>query len=127
MQAIAARQLEKSGYDVHPGQTISYIITNAGSSKPYEKVTALPLIKEKTRYDRSAYMQMLVSAAETLFNVFGYTQNRIWEAVHGERQTKLQVELKAFKPLKSIQFNFAIPLHCNRKAEPSRLPAPFKG
>jgi len=94
MQAIAAKQLEKAGYDVHPGQTISYIITNAGSVKPYEKVTALPLIKEKTRYDRNAYMQMLVSAAETLFNVFGYTQNRIWEAVRGKRQTKLQVELK---------------------------------
>jgi len=94
MQAIAAKQLEKAGYDVHPGQTISYIITNAGSGKPYEKVTALPLIKEKTRYNRNAYMQMLVSAAETLFNVFGYTQNRIWEAVRGERQTKLQVELK---------------------------------
>jgi DNA polymerase-2 len=91
LQAIAARQLEKSGYEVHPGQTISYIITNAGSSKPYKRVAALPLMKEKTRYDRSAYLKMLVSAAETLFSVFGYTQNRIWEALHGERQTKLHV------------------------------------
>jgi DNA polymerase elongation subunit (family B) len=42
VQAIAARQLEKAGYEVHPGQTISYVITNAGSSKPYERVAALP-------------------------------------------------------------------------------------
>jgi DNA polymerase elongation subunit (family B) len=91
LQAIAAKQLEKAGYDVHPGQTISYVVTNAGSCKPYERVTALPLMREKTRYDRSAYMQMLVSAAETLFNVFGYTESRIWEAVHGEVQTKLRV------------------------------------
>jgi DNA polymerase I len=91
MQAIAAKQLEKAGYDVHPGQTISYVVTNSGSHKPYEKVTALPLIKEKTRYDRNAYMQMLVSAAETLFNVFGYTEKELWEIIHGEVQTKLQV------------------------------------
>jgi DNA polymerase elongation subunit (family B) len=91
VQAIAARQLEKAGYEVHPGQTISYIITNAGSSNPYERVAALPLIKEKTKYDKTAYLKMLVSAAETLFSVFGYTQNKVWEAIHGERQTKLQV------------------------------------
>jgi hypothetical protein len=54
-------------------------------------VTALPLIREKTRYDRSAYMQMLVSAAETLLNVFGYAQKELWEIIHGEVQTKLQV------------------------------------
>jgi DNA polymerase elongation subunit (family B) len=92
LQAIAARQLEKAGYEVHPGQTISYVITNAGSSKPSERVAALQLIKEKSKYDRSAYMHMLLSAAETLFNVFGYTQDRIWEAIHDERQTKLQVD-----------------------------------
>ena len=90
-QAIAARQLEKAGYEVHPGQTISYIITNAESSKPSERVAALPLMKEKIKYDRSAYLRMLVSAAETLFGVFGYTQDKLWEAIRGERQTKLQV------------------------------------
>jgi DNA polymerase elongation subunit (family B) len=91
LQAIAAKQLEKAGYDVHPGQTISYVVTNLGSHKLYERVTALPLIREKTRYDRSAYMQMLVSAAETLLNVFGYAQKELWEIIHGEVQTKLQV------------------------------------
>jgi len=54
-------------------------------------VVALPLMKEKTKYDRSAYLKMLVSAAETLFGVFGYTQDKVWEAIRGERQTKLQV------------------------------------
>lgn len=91
LQAVAAKQLEKAGYEVHPGQTISYIITNAGSNNPYGRVAALQLMKEKSKYDKSAYLKMLVSAAETLFGVFGYTQNRIWEALRGERQTKLQI------------------------------------
>jgi hypothetical protein len=43
-------------------------------------------MKEKTKYDRSAYLKMLVSAAETLFGVFGYTQDKVWEAIRGERQ-----------------------------------------
>jgi hypothetical protein len=32
---------------------------------------------------------MLVSAAETLLNVFGYTEKELWEIIHGEIQTKL--------------------------------------
>ena len=34
---------------------------------------------------------MLVSAAETLFLVFGYTQDKILESLHGEKQTELHL------------------------------------
>jgi DNA polymerase elongation subunit (family B) len=91
MQAIAAKQLEKAGYELHPGQTVSYIITDAGSSRPYERVLALPLVEGKAKYDVHAYLNMLVSAAETLLSAFGYTQEKLWEVIYGVRQRELPV------------------------------------
>ena len=95
MQAIAARQLEKAGYELHPGQTVSYIITDAGSSRPYERVLALPLVKGKAKYDGQAYLNMLVSAAETLLSAFGYTQEKLWEVIYGVRQRELPLTVEA--------------------------------
>jgi DNA polymerase elongation subunit (family B) len=39
-QAIAAKQLEKAGFGVHPGQTVQYLIVNASSRRANDRVIA---------------------------------------------------------------------------------------
>jgi DNA polymerase I len=90
-QAIAARQLEKTGFEVHAGQTVQYLIVNAESRWPNERVVAAELLKPKTRCDAREYVRMLVSSAETLLGMFGYTKNEIQnEVLRHEKQIILQ-------------------------------------
>ena len=89
-QAIAARQLEKAGFDVHPGQTVQYLIINANSRWANERVAAVQLLKPNTHYDAEEYVKMLFYAGETLLGVFGYTARNIQaEAMSHQKQTLL--------------------------------------
>jgi DNA polymerase, archaea type len=89
-QAIAAKQLKKAGFEVHAGQTVQYVVTNAKSRWINERVTAAQLLKPITRYDAKEYVKMLFSAGETLLGVFGYTASKIQtEAVCREKQIAL--------------------------------------
>jgi DNA polymerase elongation subunit (family B) len=90
LQAVAAKQLEKAGFRVHSGQTVQYVITNAASRRPFQRVAAAQLLKNDTKYDVQEYLNMLISAAETLLGVFGYTKDRIQaEVFHQEKQAIL--------------------------------------
>ncbi len=75
--AIAAKQLEKNGFEVHSGQTVQYVITNAKSKSVNERVTVAQLLTTDTKYDVQEYVNMLVSATETLFGVFGHNEDDI--------------------------------------------------
>lgn len=89
-QAIAAKQLEKAGFEVHSGQTVQYVITNAKSRRPFQRISVPQLLKQDTKYDTQEYVNMLISAAETLLGVFGYTKDRIqYEVLHQEKQITL--------------------------------------
>ncbi len=80
-QAIAAKQLEKAGFEVHAGQAIQYLIVNSKDKRSNERVLAAKLLKSDNRYDSEEYLNMLVSIAETLFGAFGYTKRKIREQV----------------------------------------------
>jgi len=89
-QAIAAKQLERAGFEVHAGQKVQYLIVNTGSRRPDDRVTAAQLLKPDARYDVKEYVQMLVSASETLLGVFGYTKSMIEaETLYHEKQALL--------------------------------------
>jgi len=89
-QAIAARQLMMAGFDVYPGQTVQYLITNSKSKRVNERVLAKQLIKAKVHYDVEKYSGLLVSAAETLLGIFGYDLQRIRDLIlHHEKQLVL--------------------------------------
>ncbi len=69
-QAVAARQLEKSGIPATPGKKVNYIITNADAHPdfPHKKVLLTELYEEKThQYDRKKYVELLKRAFENLF------------------------------------------------------------
>jgi DNA polymerase elongation subunit (family B) len=89
-QAIAAKQLEKAGFEVSAGQTVRYLIVASGCKTVYNRVSAAELLKPKTRYDAEKYLNMLISAGETLLGCFGYSKKKIRDLVHGEKQIMLR-------------------------------------
>ena len=89
-QAIAAKQLEKAGFDVSAGRTVRYIIIDSKRRAAEQRVLAAELIKPKTPYDVQKYLDMLISSGETLLGVFGYTKDRIrQEVLSHEKQVVL--------------------------------------
>ena len=91
LQAIAAKQLEKAGFEVSAGQTVRYLIVASRCKTVYNRVSAAELLKPKTRYDAEKYLNMLISAGETLLGCFGYSKKKIRDqAVHSEKQIMLR-------------------------------------
>ncbi len=89
-QAIAAKQLEKAGFEVSAGQTVRYLIVDSKSGTVKNRVSAAELLKPKTHYDAQKYLDMLISAGETLLEVFGYTKGKIrGEVVFHQKQVML--------------------------------------
>ena len=69
-QAVAARQLERSGVVVTPGKNVRYIILNADANPefPENKVILSDLYDEKKhQYDRKKYVELLKRAFENIF------------------------------------------------------------
>ena len=69
-QAVAARQLEKSGVMATPGKNVFYIILNAEADPdfPDNKVILSHLYDEKKHhYDKKKYVELLQRAFENLF------------------------------------------------------------
>ncbi|MBA7513113.1 hypothetical protein ES705_05123 [subsurface metagenome] len=70
-QAVAARQLERSGVVVTPGKNVRYIILNADADPefPEKKVILSDLYDEKKhQYDRKKYIELLKRAFENIFS-----------------------------------------------------------
>jgi len=69
-QAVAARQLERTGVIVSPGKNVRYIILNAEADPdfPEKKVVLSYLYDEKKhQYDKRKYIELLKRAFENLF------------------------------------------------------------
>jgi DNA polymerase-2 len=69
-QAVAARQLERSGVVVTPGKNVRYIILNADADPafPEKKVILSDLYDEKKhQYDKKKYIELLKRAFENIF------------------------------------------------------------
>lgn len=69
---------------------MQYLIENARSRSASERVRAAQLVESITRFDVDEYLDLLVSAGETLLPPFGYTKERVKiEAVLHEEQVLL--------------------------------------
>jgi DNA polymerase elongation subunit (family B) len=91
LQAIAARQLEKAGFEVNAGQMVRYVVADAKCRNADGRVVVSQLLTENTKYDVHTYTGMLCEAAETLFGFLGYTEDRIKTAVlYREKQMVLK-------------------------------------
>lgn len=90
-QAVAARQLQKAGLAAGPGQNLKYVITNAASSRPNDRVMAWDLFSgtgSSTRPDAAKYVELLERGFRNMFP-FDALGTR---SVHGrDRGTSWQV------------------------------------
>ena len=62
--AIAARQLDRAGVKLHPGENIEFIITDADSTLVDDRVRAWTLWESWRSYDVKAYGEALAKAFE---------------------------------------------------------------
>ncbi len=81
VQAITARTLDRHGAHLHPGEAVQFIITNAGAKVPEDRVRPFTLLGTDWHYDAEAYATMLLRAAETVLELFGYTRERLRDDV----------------------------------------------
>ena len=66
LTAIAAQQLFGRGVQLRPGQTVEYVITDATSALPNDRVRAYALWEGWHGYDRQKYRNLLLDAFRTL-------------------------------------------------------------
>ena len=64
--AVVAQQLVKAGRELHAGQKVRYVMTDAGAENPLRRVKALELFDNSTRYDPKAYAALCERAFESL-------------------------------------------------------------
>ncbi len=64
--AIVAKQLVKTGRELHAGQKVRYVMVDSDSPNPLRRVKALELLSETTIYDPHAYAKLCIRAFENL-------------------------------------------------------------
>ncbi len=68
LQALAARQLLARGLRLEPGQSVQYLVVSARAKKREARVLAVPLVDERSPYDRAFYAALCRQAAGTLLD-----------------------------------------------------------
>ncbi len=64
--ALALRQLEEVGIEIHPGEKIHYLIKDGSAKNKEDRVRADPLLSADDLYDEEKYRELLLKAAEEL-------------------------------------------------------------
>ena len=81
VQAITARTLDRHGAHLHPGEAVQFIITSAGAKVPEDRVRPYALLGSDWHYDLEAYATLLLRAAATVLELFGYSEERLREEI----------------------------------------------
>ncbi len=81
VQAITARTLDRHGATLHPGEAVQFIITNASAKIPEDRVRPYALLGSDWHYDTEAYATLLLRAASTVLELFGYSEERLRQEV----------------------------------------------
>jgi DNA polymerase elongation subunit (family B) len=77
----ALRQLRAVGIHLHPGERVRYLIRDAHSPNPAERVRAFPRLGPDDGFDVAQYQTMLLDAALELLVPFGYDEARLRRAM----------------------------------------------
>ena len=64
LTALALRQLEDAGIEIHPGEKVHYLIKDSGAKNKEERVRAYPFLSADDFYDEEKYRELLQKAAE---------------------------------------------------------------
>jgi DNA polymerase elongation subunit (family B) len=97
INAIVSQTLSEAGVQLSPGEGIEYIITDATGKRDPMKAKPLALYALEDGYDANKYSELVLQAAETLLEPFGYSLDVL------KRETGLSKEHKKKpKPLKPV-------------------------
>lgn len=75
-QKAIVSQMRSEGYDIHPGQTIAYIISDFSNKNPYKRYVTPGSYKKA---DPLKYAEMMINATFTLLQPFGVTKAQLNE------------------------------------------------
>ena len=64
LTALALRQLDAAGIEIHPGEKVNYLIKDAEAKNKEERVRAHPFLSADDLYDEDKYRELLENAAE---------------------------------------------------------------
>ena len=88
-QVIVAQQLNKQSIEVHAGNSVKFLFTNAEHKRYERRVKALQLIEKNVAPDKKKYLLMLYASSSSLLSFAGYTPQKIYDAVKSQQQTNL--------------------------------------
>ncbi len=87
--AIASKQLEREGVELHAGQQVEYIVKNSESENPRNRVIAARLA-DGERFDKDWYIDRLISASYEMLNPFVSDKRVIKNRIDGSKQETLE-------------------------------------
>ncbi|MFH1836481.1 MAG: DNA polymerase domain-containing protein, partial [Methanobacteriota archaeon] len=91
VQKVVTEKLAKINFEKQPGDSIRYVIRDSKSR--HVQARYQPVELSDGGYDAGKYVELLVRATETLFNVFGYTRKEITESLEAGVQQKIWMYL----------------------------------
>ncbi len=68
----ALRQLHDRGFELQPGQSVEYLITDSRSGSSWQRVRAAPFLDGDERYDAERYVEFALRGAAELLSPFGW-------------------------------------------------------
>ena len=89
-QVIAAEQLIKEGAEVHAGNSIKFLFTDAENKRHDRRVKAAQLLEKGTNPDTKKYLLLLYASAANLLSFAGYTTRSIYESIKKQKQRSLE-------------------------------------
>jgi len=93
-QAIASQQLIKEGAEIHAGNSVSFLFTDAENKRYNRRVLAKQLVEKGVNADKMKYLLLLYTSASNLLSFKGYTAKTISDALNGLSDNTLTRYLK---------------------------------
>ena len=66
MTAVAARQAVRSGFSLHAGEAVPFLVTNSKDRDPDSRVRIVQLLRAEDSYDVDFYVEQVYRCAETV-------------------------------------------------------------
>jgi DNA polymerase elongation subunit (family B) len=88
-QVIAAEHLIKEGAEVHAGENVKFLFTDAKNKKYRRRVRAEQLIEKDVNPDLKKYLLLLYASAASLLSFAGYTTEKVHDSVHRYKNSKI--------------------------------------
>lgn len=82
--------MAESGNEVHPGESVRYVIRDSSCTDPARRVSVESL-EGTGEYDRDIYAEMLLRSAEELFSPLGWNRDLFRERMEGRRDRQVAI------------------------------------